>query len=216
MLIYYSDTHGRGSPFHPDRVLTPTMFKEMMEDMEETERYHKMMWLVEATYGDYAFYPARDFDNVVALTLKDIPDSSQFVFIFPNEKNKEKIALPGVCVGGQLGVAAAAGAGQVDALPDADRGVGDAAGSRRAATSGHLVQEQGDGDQAVRLHSVDGAWGRDRRVSCRESSGLRGEDEEDEREGSPAPYDERIHREHERHYSLLLYACEAATVLALY
>ena len=63
------------------------MFKEMMEDMEETERYHKMMWLVEATYGDYAFYPARDFDNVVALTLKDIPDSSQFVFIFPNEKN---------------------------------------------------------------------------------------------------------------------------------
>ena len=51
------------------------MFKEMMEDMEETERYHKMMWLVEATYGDYAFYPARDFDNVVALTLKDIPDS---------------------------------------------------------------------------------------------------------------------------------------------
>ena len=69
------------------------MFRDTMEEMEELDRYHSMMWLVEATYGDYAFFPARDFDRVVALTLKDIPDSNQFVFIFPNEKNKEKVAF---------------------------------------------------------------------------------------------------------------------------
>lgn len=192
------------------------MFKEMMEDMEETERYHKMMWLVEATYGDYAFYPARDFDNVVALTLKDIPDSSQFVFIFPNEKNKEKIAfLESVWEVNWVSLLPLA-------LDKSMRFLMQIAVSATLQVPDELLSpgiwcksKEMETKLSVFIPSTE-RGGRNRRVSCRESSGLRGEDEEDEREGSPAPYDERIHREHERHYSLLLYACEAATVLALY
>lgn len=32
------------------------MFRDTMEEMEELDRYHSMMWLVEAAYGDYAFF----------------------------------------------------------------------------------------------------------------------------------------------------------------
>ena len=87
--MYISDTHGRGSVFYPHRIITPSMVETVADDFADEGKYHKMLWLVEAAYADYAFHVVRNYKNMVALTLKDITQSNKYTHMFDLDKTKK-------------------------------------------------------------------------------------------------------------------------------
>lgn len=88
-MVYISDTHGRGSIFYPHRIMTPSMVQMVADDFQDYEKYHKMLWLVEATYADYAFHVLEEYENMAALTLKDEYQSNRYTHMFDLDKEKE-------------------------------------------------------------------------------------------------------------------------------
>ena len=91
-MIYISDTHGRGSTFYPHRVFTPSMVQMVADDFQDYEKYNKMLWLVEATYADYAFHVLEEYKNMAALTLKDEYQSNRYTHMFDLDKKKKMVS----------------------------------------------------------------------------------------------------------------------------
>ena len=63
--------------------------KRVLDEMNLNARYNHMLWLVEASYADWAFHLVSSYDKVLVMTLKDDAESSRFVHLF-DMKEKAK------------------------------------------------------------------------------------------------------------------------------
>lgn len=57
--------------------------------MDLNERYDHMLWLVEASYADWAFHLVNSYEKVLIFTLKDGAESNRFVHLY-DVKDKSK------------------------------------------------------------------------------------------------------------------------------
>ena len=57
--------------------------------MDINARYNHMLWLVEASYADWAFHLVNSYEKVLVMTLKDDAESNRFVHLF-DVKDKAK------------------------------------------------------------------------------------------------------------------------------
>ena len=63
--------------------------KHAFNEMNLNARYSHMLWLVEASYADWAFHLVNSYEKVLVLTLKDNAESNRFVHLF-DVKDKTK------------------------------------------------------------------------------------------------------------------------------
>ena len=105
MLVYFSDTHGRGNLFNPSRTLDPSLVSKTIKTMREekrqashfllTTRFDSLVILAEAPYADWSFYVMKEEANVLVLTLKDPQQSGYFTYV-RNRKEEKKKLLSGI------------------------------------------------------------------------------------------------------------------------